>query len=87
MERCHSRTSNVVRRRLGHLPEPPDALADSIFVLRRSSRVASGVVSVVEVLAIERVKGEGDEQYGPVSAHGEGGGMTHREGERDEEEA
>ena len=42
---------------------------------------------MVEVLAIERVKGEGDERYGPVSAHGEGGGRTHREGERDEEEA
>ena len=32
-------------------------------------------------------EGDGDERYGQVSAHGEGGGRTHREGKRDEEEA
>ena len=33
-------------------------------------------------------EGDGDERYGRVSAYGEGGGRTHRDGdERDEEEA
>ena len=58
--------------------------ADSVFVLRRSSRVVS---AVGRSSPRRKGEGDGDEWCGQVSAHGEGSGRTHREGERDEKEA
>ena len=56
--------------------------ADSVFVLRRPTRVVSGIVSAVgrsSPLRGEKVRGDGDEWYGLVLAHGRGGGNMHRE--------